>query len=134
MDRIAQTLNVPLEKMLERAGFKVSLKRNASKALLGRIHDLLSAGCLDLAILQLLRLNDRIAGSNTAVTPIGGGVRATEFARAVVLLDRLPKELLELTLKAMQARFNANWNDPEGHPQLSTFIRKECMNALTRQL
>ncbi len=127
---MATALNVPLEKMLDRAGYKTSPKRNAAKDRLGRIYDLLCAGKVDLAILELLRLNDRIAGSRTAVGPRGGGVAATNFARAVVLLDGLPDWLLEVILKAMQERVIDNKHEPATHLRVKNLIRKKCIEAL----
>ena len=127
---MATALNVPLEKMLDRAGYKTSPKRNAAKDRLGRIYDLLCAGKVDLAILELLRLNDRIIGSRTAVGPRGGGVAATNFARAVVLLDGLPSWLLEVILKAMQERVNDNKHEPETHPRVKNLIRIKCIEEL----
>lgn len=127
---MATALNVPLEKMLDRAGYKTSPKRNAAKDRLGRIYDLLCAGKVDLAILELLRLNDRIAGNRTAVGPRGGGVAATNFARAVVLLDGLPDWLLEVILKAMQERVHDNKHEPETHPRVKNLIRTKCIEEL----
>src|SRR5687768_17632681 len=45
MPAMAAALGVPLEKMLDRAGYRASPKRNAAKDRLGRIYDLLCAGC-----------------------------------------------------------------------------------------
>jgi hypothetical protein len=130
MPAMATALNVPLEKMLDRAGYKTSPKRNAAKDRLGRIYDLLCAGKVDLAILELLRLNDRIAGSRTAVGPKGGGVAATNFARGVVLLDGLPSWLLEVTLRAMQERVNDNKDESETQPRAKKLIRTKCIEEL----
>lgn len=130
MPAMATALNVSLEKMLDRAGYKTSPKRNAAKDRVGRIYDLLCAGKVDLAILELLRLNDRIAGSRTAVGPKGGGVAATNFARAVVLLDGLPSWLLEVTLRAMQERVNDNKDESETHPRVKNLIRTKCIEEL----
>ena len=133
---MATALNVPLEKMLDRAGYRTSPKRNAAKDRLGRIYNLLCAGSVDLAILELLRLNDRIvgndsiAGSRTARGPKGGGVAATNFARAVVLLDELPDWLLELVLNAMKERSNDMKHETETHPRVESLIRKKCIEAL----
>ncbi len=102
MPAMAAALGVPLEKMLDRAGYRASPKRNAAKDRLGRIYDLLCAGNVDLAILELLRLNDRVRGSRTAVGPGFGGVTATNFARAIVLLDTLPDWLVNETLKVLR--------------------------------
>jgi transcriptional regulator with XRE-family HTH domain len=136
MPAMAETLGVPLEKMLDRAGYKASPKRNAGKDLLGRIYDLLCAGNVDLAILNLLQLNDRIvghdgvAGSRRVRGPKGGGVVATSFARAVVLLDELPDWLLELVLNAMKERINNIKHLTESDPQVKNLIRKKCIEAL----
>lgn len=126
---MAEALGVPLEKMLDRAGYRASPKRNAAKDRLGRIYNLLCAGSVDLAILELLRLNDRIKGGRTAVGPRVGGVTATNFARAVVLLDGLPDWLLDETLKALRERTKGNGLDAF-HPSVKNLIRKKCGEAL----
>lgn len=82
------------------------------------------------SIRHLLRLNDRIAGSRTAVGPRGGGVGATNFARAVVLLDGLPNWLFEIILNAMQERVNDKKHEPETHSRVKNLIRKKCIEAL----
>ena len=101
---MAAAFGVPLEKMLDRAGYRASPKRNAAKDRLGRIYNLLCAGSVDLAILELLRLNDRLRGGRSAPGPRVGGVTATNFARAIVLLDTLPDWLLDETLNVLQER------------------------------
>jgi transcriptional regulator with XRE-family HTH domain len=129
MPAMAKVLGVPLEKMLDRAGYRASPKRNAAKDRLGRIYNLLCAGAVDLAILELLRLNDRLRGGRTAVGPRVGGVTATKFARAVVLLDELPDWLLDKTLKVLQERTKSEGLDAT-HPSVMNLIWKNCGEAL----
>lgn len=129
MPAMAAALGVPLEKMLDRAGYRASPKRNAAKDRLGRIYDLLCAGNVDLAILELLRLNDRVRGSRTAVGPRVGGVTATNFARAVILLDGLPDWLLDETLKVLQERTKCNGIDAT-QPRVKNLIWKKCGETL----
>jgi transcriptional regulator with XRE-family HTH domain len=129
MPAMAAALGVPLEKMLDRAGYRASPKRNAAKDRLGRIYDLLCAGNVDLAILELLRLNDRIRGSRTAVGPRVGGVTATNFARAVILLDGLPDWLLDTTLNVLQERTKGNGIDAT-QPRVKNLIWKKCSETL----
>ena len=129
MPAMAAALGVPLEKMLDRAGYRASPKRNAAKDRLGRIYDLLCAGCVDLAILELLRLNDRVRGSRTAVGPRGGGVTATNFARAVILLDGLPDWLLDETLNVLQERTKGKELDETQH-RVKNLILKKCGETL----
>lgn len=128
MPAMAAALGVPLEKMLDRAGYRASPKRNAAKDRLGRIYNLLCAGCVDLAILELLRLNDRVRGSRTAVGP-RGGVTATNFARAVILLDGLPDWLLDTTLNVLQERTKGNGIDAT-QPRVKNLILKKCGETL----
>jgi transcriptional regulator with XRE-family HTH domain len=113
LKRMARVVNVAQEKMLDRAGYKISLKRNAAKDRLGRIYDLSCAGKLDFAILELLQLNDRIAGSKTAVGPISGGPEAIHFSRAIASLNSLPSQRVEVILKTMQERIKDKTNGPE---------------------
>jgi len=129
MPAMAAALGVPLEKMLDRAGYRASPKRNAAKDRLGRIYDLLCAGNVDLAILELLRLNDRVRGSRTAVGPRFGGVTATNFARAIVLLDTLPDWLVDETLKVLQERTKGNGIDAT-QPRVKNLIWKKCGETL----
>ena len=129
MPAMAAALGVPLERMLDRAGYRASPKRNAAKDRLGRIYNLLCAGCVDLAILELLRLNDRLRGGRSAAGPRVGGVTATNFARAVVLLDALPDWLLDETLKALRDRTKRNALD-ETHPRVKNLIWKRCRETL----
>ena len=129
MPAMAAALGVPLEKMLDRAGYRASPKRNAAKDRLGRIYDLLCAGCVDLAILELLRLNDRVRGSRTAVGLRFGGVTATNFARAIVLLDTLPDWLVDETLKVLQERTKGNGIDST-QPRVKNLIWKKCGETL----
>lgn len=126
---MAAALSVPLERMLDRAGYRASPKRNAAKDRIARIYNLLSAGCVDLAILELLRLNDKLSGGRTAVGPRVGGVTATNFARAIVLLDTLPDWLLDETLKVLRERTKGNALD-ETHPRLKNLIWKRCGETL----
>ena len=129
MPAMAAALGVPLEKMLDRAGYRASPKRNAAKDRLGRIYDLLCAGNVDLAILELLRLNDRVRGSRTAVGPRFGGVTVTNFARATVLLDTLPDWLVDETLKVLQERTKGNGIDAT-QPRVKNLIWKKCEETL----
>jgi transcriptional regulator with XRE-family HTH domain len=129
MPAMAVALGVPLERMLDRAGYRASPKRNAAKDRLGRIYNLLCAGCEDLAIIELLRLNDRLRGGRTAVGPRVGGVTATNFARAVILLDGLPDYLLDKTLNVLQERTKGKEPDAT-QPRVKNLIWKKCGKAL----
>ena len=128
---MAAALGVPLERMLDRAGYRASPKRNAAKDRLGRIYDLLCAGCVDLAILELLRLNDRLRGGRTAVGP-RGGVTATNFARAIVLLDTLPHWLLDETMNVLRERTKGKELDETQH-RVKNLIWKKCGETLRSQ-
>jgi transcriptional regulator with XRE-family HTH domain len=129
MPAMAAALGVPLEKMLDRAGYRASPKRNAAKDRLGRIYNLLCAGCVDLAILELLRLNDRLKGGMSTAGPRVGGVTATNFARAIVLLDTLPDWLLDETLNVLQERTKGKELDETQH-RVKNLIWKKCGETL----
>lgn len=130
MPVVAGTLNVPLETMLERAGYRTSPRRNDVKGRLARMSDLLFAGGLDFAVLELLRLNERIAGNKGGVAPRAGGLSATDFANAVMLLDRLPTNLFGIILHAMQQRANDKPRESNTRTSQSNLIRKRCVEAL----
>ena len=126
---MAAALGVPLEKMLDRAGYRASPKRNAAKDRLGRIYNLLCAGNVDLAILELLRLNDRLKGGRSTAGPRAGGVTATNFARAIVLLDTLPDWLLDETMNVLQERTKGKELDETQH-RVKNLIWKKCGETL----
>lgn len=129
----ARILNVPLETMLDRAAYKVSRRRNDIKGHLGKIGDHLSAGKTYVAVLELLRLNDRIVANTTVGGRIGGGPQATEFAQAVALVDRLPNGLFKLLLDAMQQRTEDKQKEPKMDHQDRNRFRWKCIEALQGQ-
>jgi transcriptional regulator with XRE-family HTH domain len=105
MKAMAKILHVTEERMWDRAGYRVSYNKFAPKDRLERILDLLTAGRLDMAVIQLLKLNDRITGTN-AYGPRFGGLVATDYANAVKLLDRLPGPWVASLQTVMQERIN----------------------------
>jgi len=104
MEAMAPVLNVTIEKMLDRAGLKASPKYNAVRSRLGRMYDHLGADRLDLAILELLRLYDKATGCKGGLGPRSGGLEATDFANAVVMINRLPADRVEELLDVMRER------------------------------
>ena len=130
MPTVARTLNVPLETLLARAGYRTSPRRNDVKGRLARMSDMLFVGALDFAVLELLRLNERIVGSKGGVAPRAGGLSATDFANAVMLLDRLPTNLFGLILHAMQHRADDKPREPKTLTSQTHRIRKKCIEAL----
>jgi hypothetical protein len=113
MEDMVPVLNVTLEKMLDRAGLKASPKRNAVRHKLGRIYDYLGDGRLDFAILELLRLYDMATGCKDGVGARSGGLEATDFANAVVMINRLPAERVEELLNLMRERIRDESVKPE---------------------
>lgn len=130
MPTVSRTLNVPLETMLARAGYRVSPRRNDVKGRLVRMADMLFVGALDFAVLELLRLNARIADRKGGVAPSAGGLSATDFAKAVMLLDRLPTNLFGIILHAMQERVHDKPREPKTLTSPNNLIRKKCVEAL----
>ena len=132
MRLMAKTLNVPLEKMHDRAGFTLSLKRNAAKDRLGRLYDLLCAGRLDFAILELLRLDYRVNGDKGSLGPRSGGLEATYFSNAVVMINKLPSEHLNLILEILPERIKDTEDDFEYRvqPDGKSLIRKKRQNVI----
>ncbi len=130
MPTVARTLNVPLETMLERAGYKTSPRRNDVKGRLGRMAEILFVGRLEFAVLELLRLNERISGNKGGVAPRPGGLSATDFANAVMLVDRLPTNLFDVLLHAMQERAGDKSSEPKTLTSQNNLIRKKCIEAL----
>jgi transcriptional regulator with XRE-family HTH domain len=113
MEAMAPILKVTLEKMLDRAGLKASPKRNAVRAKLSRMYDYVGASRLDFAILELLRVYDEATGCKGGVGPRSGGLEATNFANAVVMINRLPAERVEELLNLMKERIKDKSLKPE---------------------
>lgn len=132
MEPMANVLNIDLEKMLDRAGLKVSSKRNAMKNRIGRIYDLLCAGRLEFAMLELLRLDDRVTGTKSAVGPRWGGLEATDFSNAVMVINRLPRWRLEIILKLLQERIKDKKDKYEYQvkPDRKNLIRKKRKDVI----
>ncbi|MFY9622497.1 MAG: helix-turn-helix transcriptional regulator [Pyrinomonadaceae bacterium] len=103
MDLMSRVLNIHPDRMLDRAGYRTSFKRHAVKEQLGRISDLLSAGRLQMAMLSLLKLNDRIMGIKAAAGP-RLGLNGTDYTHALVLLNRLPTLYVDSLQNLMQER------------------------------
>jgi hypothetical protein len=95
--------------------------------------DMLFVGALDFAVLELLRLNERIAGRKGGVAPTAGGLIATDFAKTVMLLDSLPTNLFEILLHAMHERAADKPSEPKTLTSYNNLIRKECIEALGRR-
>jgi hypothetical protein len=89
--------------MLDQAGYRTSFKRHAVKEQLGRISNLLSAGRLQMAMLSLLQLNDRVMGIKAAAGP-RLGLNGTDYTHALVLLNRLPTLYVDSLQNLMQER------------------------------
>gem|GEM_PF-2909836 len=103
MDLMSRVLNIAPDRMLDRAGYRTSFKRHAAKEQLGRILDLMSAGRLQLAMLALLKLNDRVMGIKAAAGP-RLGLDGTDYTHALVLLNRLPTLYVDSLQNLMQER------------------------------
>ena len=108
MDLMSRVLNIHPDRMLDQAGYRTSFKRHAVKEQLGRISNLLSAGRLQLALLALLRLNDRIMGIRAAAGP-RLGLDGTDYTHALVLLNRL----LTLHVNSLQNLMQERTGDKE---------------------
>ena len=125
---IARALNVAPARLLHLAGYKTSPKRNDATHRLRRMHDLLLAGSLDIALEEFLWLYDRTKPSDGEYMD---GVTAPNFATATKLLEGLPGWLLEVILKAMLERINdKKQHDPEMRAREKNLIREKCIEAL----
>jgi len=130
MALMSRVLHIHPDKMLDRAGLKTSFKRNAAREQLGRIHDLLCADRLEFAMLQLLKLHDRIKGIKAAVGPRSGGLVATDYSNAVVLLNRLPLSWVESLQRLMQERVKDKADERESHLKGRNLIRKKHQDTM----
>lgn len=130
MERMSLMLHINPDKMLDRAGYRASFKRNAAREQLGRIHDLLCAGRLEFAMLQLLKLNDRITGIKAVNGPRSGGLEATDYSNAVRLLNRLPRSWVESLQRVMQERIKDKPDENKPHLSGKSLIRAKRNNDL----
>lgn len=103
MDLMSRVLNIRPDRMFDQAGYRTSFKRHAVKEQLGRISNLLSAGRLQMVMLALLQLNDRIMGIRAAAGP-RLGLDGTDYTHALVLLNRLPTLHVNSLQNLMQER------------------------------
>jgi len=101
---MAKVLHTTEEKMWDRAGYRVSYNKNAPRDRLECIMDMLTSGNLAFAIVLLLRLNDQITGTQATYGPRFGGPIATDYANAVMLLNRLPSSWVVSLQKTMRER------------------------------
>jgi hypothetical protein len=131
MERMSLVLHINPDKMLDRAGYRTSFKRNAAREQLGRIHDLLCAGRLEFAMILLLKLNDRTKGIKAAVGPRSGGLVATDYSNAVMLLNRLPLSWVESVQRLMQERMKDKVDEhDESYLKGSNLIRKKHKDTM----
>ena len=127
--RAAAVLNVPEQRMLDRAGYKVSRRRNDVNGHLGRIKDHLYAGKDEVAIVDLIKLRDRMLGPK-GYRPIGVGTEGFEFAKLVVSIDQLSAEFFNLLLDVMQESQEKKLNEEIMHPRDRNRFRDRCIEAL----
>lgn len=128
--RVAAALNVPEQTMLDRAGYKVSPKRNDVNGHLRRIGDHLYAGRDDVAIVDLIKLRDRMLGHRKGYRPLGVGTEGVEFAKLVVSVDRLSAEFFNLLLDVMQESKEDKLKEAIMHPRDRNRFRDRCIEAL----
>ena len=133
MRAAARALNVPYNTMLDRAGFDVLPRRNDIRGTLCRIGDHLKADFLDFAILELLKLNDRIRDETKTGTRYGRGVDATHFAEAIILLDRIRPSLSELAVRVLDARNDSHRNQSTPNLQIDPQVISQCVEALREE-
>lgn len=125
MKAMSKILHVTEDKMWDRAQYKISYKHLASKDRLERILDMLSAGKLAMAELQLLRLNDRIRGIEAARGPRAAGLTGSDYANVMVALNDMPRPWVENLLKVMQARIEDKEDQTEVYLKGQRLIRKK---------
>jgi len=128
--RIAAVINVPEQRMLDRAGYKVSARRNDVKGHLSRIGDHLYAGKDTAAFVDLVTLRDRMLGHRKGYRPLGLGTDGVEFAKVVVSIDGLPAEFFNLLLDMMQESQEDKLKEEIMHPRDRNRFRDRCIEAL----
>lgn len=127
---IAYALNVTERRILYLAGYKVSPRLNDASHQLRRMHDMLLAGNLDIALEEFLSLYERIRPTDRESHSDFNGLTAPNFANAIICLERLPNWLLESIVKALQERTSGSAQESEINPGSKNLIRKKCNEAL----
>lgn len=130
MRPIAYALNVPERRILYLAGYEIAPRRNDASHQLRRMHDMLLAGSLDMALEEFLSLYEPTRPTDRASRSDFNGLTAPNFASAIIFLERLPNWLLVEILKAMQKQTIGTGQETETHPSDKNFIRKKCNEAL----
>lgn len=130
MRPIAYALNVTERRMLYLAGYKIPPRLNDASHQLRRMHDMLLAGSLDIALEEFLSLYERIRPTDRESHSDFNGLTGPNFANAIIFLERLPNWLMEEILKAIQKRTSCSGQDIETHPRSKSLIRKKCNEAL----
>ncbi len=128
--RVAFALNVPEQTMLNRAGYKISRRRNDVRGHLGKIGDHLYAGKDEVAIVDLIKLRDRMLGHRKGYRPLGVGTEGVEFAKLVVSIDHLSAEFFNLLLNVMQESKEDRLQEAIMHPRDRNRFRDRCIEAL----
>ncbi len=128
--RVAAAINVPEQTMLIRADYKVSRRRNDVNGHLGKIKDHLYAGKDDVAIVDLIKLRDRMLGHRKGYRPLGVGTQGVEFAKLVVSIDQLSAEFFNLLLSVMQESQEEKLKEAIMHPRDRNRFRDRCIEAL----
>lgn len=128
--RIAAALNVPEQHMLDRAGYRVSRRRNDVQGHLRKIGDHLYAGKDEVAIVDLIELRDRMLGHRKGYRPLGLGTEGFEFAKVVVSVDHLPAEFFNLLLNVMLESKEDKLKEAIMHPRDRNRFRDRCIEAL----
>jgi len=130
MKVIAKVVRVPLGKLLQRAGYRTSPKRNDVRARLQSIHDMLIAGSMEGALNELLLLHRWIELDKRKVPPETDGTTAANFAMAVILLDKLPEWLFTVIAGGMQNKIGAKRQGSNGPLKLKMHVLEEAMDLL----
>lgn len=128
--RIAGVINVPEQTMLDRAGYKVSRRRNDVNGHIGKIKDHLYAGKDEVAIVDLIKLRDRMLGHRKGYRRLGVGTEGVEFAKLVVSIDELSAEFFNLLLSVMQESQEEKLRETIMQPRDRNRFRDRCIEAL----
>lgn len=128
--QVAAAIKVPEQTMLDRAGYKISPRHNDVKGQLGKIGDHLYAGKDEVAIVDLIKLRDRMLGHRKGYRPLGVGTEGVEFAKLVVSIDRLSAEFFNLLLEVMQESKEDKLKEAIMQPRDRNRFRDRCVEAL----
>lgn len=114
-------------------GHPISSKKNDAMVRLRRMHDILIAGDLQVALEEFFLLYESLRPPKDEPNSDIDGLTPPNFANAVAFLDELPMWLFKMVLNCMQTRVTAETKESRSRVSLRKLILEECAQELKRK-